>query len=223
MTTPRAWLSPPVRFHSRRARFHLEQIVQRWRRCDACPLHERRSRVVHLRGSAPCDILFIGEAPGHSEDGVGYPFTGDCGRFVLEPLLADAWTRLGREPPWAVANIVGCLPELATTRLDGAVDWTLRPPTKAEATACRPRLLELLVDVCRPRALVLLGRVAQRYGRALPVRLPPEAGGGAFAVLDLPHPAAILRRGGKRGATSCLEFRRAALRLAFWLREHGFA
>lgn len=42
----------------------LQTHVEEWHHCTRCVLSERRQNVVHLRGSVPCDLLFVGEAPG---------------------------------------------------------------------------------------------------------------------------------------------------------------
>jgi uracil-DNA glycosylase family 4 len=47
------------------------------------------NRVVLVRGSVPCDVLFIGEAPGQSEDVVGRPFVGPAGK-LLDRIIEDA-------------------------------------------------------------------------------------------------------------------------------------
>lgn len=38
--------------------------VAKWRDCTACDLHRTRGRVVLAKGKIPCDVLFVGEAPG---------------------------------------------------------------------------------------------------------------------------------------------------------------
>ena len=59
-----------------------KQHVQRWKSCTACKLCETRKKVVMYRGDVPCDILFIGEAPGPSEDVIGQPFIGPAGHLL---------------------------------------------------------------------------------------------------------------------------------------------
>ena len=44
------------------SRFALH--VDRWRACTACDLHKGRRKVVLARGTVPCDVLLVGEAPG---------------------------------------------------------------------------------------------------------------------------------------------------------------
>jgi uracil-DNA glycosylase len=63
--------------------------VDDWKDCTRCPLHTVRSNVVLARGSIPCDILFVGEAPGRSEDALGKPFVGPAG-ILLDEMIEDA-------------------------------------------------------------------------------------------------------------------------------------
>jgi uracil-DNA glycosylase family 4 len=42
----------------------LKNHISAWRNCQRCTLRETRQRVVIARGTVPCDIVFLGEAPG---------------------------------------------------------------------------------------------------------------------------------------------------------------
>jgi uracil-DNA glycosylase len=44
---------------------------------------------VLAKGKLPCDVLFVGEAPGESEDVTGTPFIGPAGR-LLDEMIANA-------------------------------------------------------------------------------------------------------------------------------------
>ena len=37
---------------------------EKWINCTRCELCENRKKVCLLRGKVPCDMLFVGEAPG---------------------------------------------------------------------------------------------------------------------------------------------------------------
>ncbi|MBW3620309.1 MAG: hypothetical protein KY461_08695, partial [Actinobacteria bacterium] len=65
-----------------------KQLERDARSCTACRLHESRSRVVFGDGNLDADLMFIGEAPGRSEDLVGRPFTGAAGN-ILDNFLGD--------------------------------------------------------------------------------------------------------------------------------------
>lgn len=174
--------------------------VADWKGCTACPLHQCRKRVVFYRGHLPCDVLFIGEAPGEVEDLKGYPFIGPAGK-KLDTLLQTVWASLttdafssGPDPynesqPCqlivGITNIVACIP---TENAGPYSSPKIRAPTKAEAKACQNRLREI-VDLAKPRLLVSLGDVARRFLSSLPAgkHLPQFN-------LSLIHPSHILRK-----------------------------
>lgn len=181
--------------------------VARWRDCTACRLCQQRDRIVLARGDVPCDVLFVGEAPGASEDALGLPFVGPAGR-LLDSIVDSAIGPWGREAVaarlglaadapnctlrdlaaergdvlvlLAFTNLVACFPREAKARGENE-------PEPEEILACRPRLEEF-VDLCRPRLVVLVGSLAGDW-------CEHDAWGRVHgaAVLDVVHPAAILR------------------------------
>lgn len=186
--------------------------VQNWKDCDRCFLSKRRSRVCHLRGKVPCDVLFVGEAPGKSEDVLGKPFVGPAGQ-LLDRIVADAidgisvcsicdlpeelqdseWScrnghgleteGTGREVRTAFTNLVGCVP------LDGDGKKTEAPDDDCVA-ACSPRLREI-VEICRPKLVVRVGKLATDFltqGYKHSVKMPK-----GLEMIDVVHPAAVLR------------------------------
>jgi DNA polymerase len=56
--------------------------VERWKDCMACGLCRQRYRICLGRGTVPCDVLFIGEAPGAVENAQGLPFVGPAGQLL---------------------------------------------------------------------------------------------------------------------------------------------
>lgn len=150
--------------------------------CTACPLAAGRHRVVVGSGPVPARLLLVGEAPGAQEDATGKPFVGRAGQ-LLDRLLAEAGLdRAGV----AVTNVVKCRPP------------GNRPPTRAEAAACRGWLAAQL-DAIDPRLIVTLGgsATAAFLGRGL--RLADVRGRthdvDGWAVLPTYHPSAALRFG----------------------------
>src|SRR4051812_28157858 len=97
------------------------QHVQRWKDCQRCPLGQQRGRICLTRackagdqpgaygGRLPCDVLFIGEAPGSSEDALGLPFVGPAGD-LLDQIKQRA---LPPETSCAFTNLVACYPREA--------------------------------------------------------------------------------------------------------------
>lgn len=142
--------------------------VARWKDCTACPLCSQRDRIVLGRGQVPCDVVFVGEAPGASEDALGEPFVGPAGK-VMDQIIERAM------PPsvtYALTNLVCCFPREAKARGDNE-------PEHSEILACRTRLEEF-IDVANPRLVVCVGTLAQEY-------LPPYWEGPR---VDIIHPAA---------------------------------
>ncbi len=60
------------------------QIVQDIKNCTKCPLHRTRKNPVPGEGPIDTEIVFIGEAPGRSEDEQGRPFVGAAGQLLTK-------------------------------------------------------------------------------------------------------------------------------------------
>ena len=67
----------------------LEKIAEKVRSCTNCKLCETRTNAVPGKGSFNADVIFVGEAPGRSEDIRGEPFVGAAGK-KLDQILRDA-------------------------------------------------------------------------------------------------------------------------------------
>lgn len=148
----------------------FQQHTTKWRDCDRCLLSKCRNRIVMARGRIPAQILFVGEAPGDSEDVVGLPFVGPAGR-LLDHVIERS---LDGQYDYAITNLVCCLPK--------DVSNAKGEPPKEAITACRPRLLEF-IGICKPRLIVTVGLLAQKH--------TPNLEG--VARVGITHPAAILR------------------------------
>lgn len=104
---------------------------------------EAATSMVPGDGPATAEVVFVGEAPGASEDRAGRPFVGSAGRLLAE-LLEDAGLR--REDVY-VTNVVKARPP------------SNRDPRKTEVAHHLPWLVAEL-EALRPRAVVPLGRHA---------------------------------------------------------------
>lgn len=180
-----------------------------WHDCMRCPLHEGRTRVVLARGSLPCDVLFIGEAPGASEDLLGRPFAGPAGH-LLDKVIERAVTCHNAELMnirTAFTNLVACIP----LGEDGA---KTAEPEPEDILACAPRLRELVV-LAKPRLIVSVGGLAEAWvqGRGKAKTLLPDYRGRHAAIV---HPAAILRA---NVAQQGLMIQRAVVKLAAALED----
>jgi uracil-DNA glycosylase len=151
--------------------------------CTRCELAAGRTRVVRGDGPKRARIMFLGEAPGASEDRDGVPFVGAAGRLfarLLEP------TGLKRDDVY-ITNVVACRPPRN------------RAPGRGEILAHRPWLEEQF-RLVQPEVVATLGRVALTYFipgakvtelNGSPQRL--EWQGRQLVLLPLFHPAAALR------------------------------
>jgi DNA polymerase len=135
-------------------------------------------------GSASAEVVFVGEAPGATEDKLGRPFVGAAGKF-LDEMLASI--NLARADVY-ITNIVKYRPP------------GNRDPLPEEIAAFKPFLLEQLA-IIQPKLVVFLGRHAMNV--FLPQLKISQAHGRAFkrggqVYMPLYHPAAALYNGGMR-------------------------
>lgn len=146
--------------------------VNHWKDCVKCPLGQQRFRICLARGTVPCDVLFVGEAPGASEDAIGEPFVGPAGN-LLDQIVEKA---LAPEVRRAFTNLVCCFPREAKARGDNE-------PEREEILACAPRLVEF-ANIAQPRLVVCVGDLAEHYVKRV-------YGGPRVHIV---HPAFILAR-----------------------------
>jgi DNA polymerase len=132
--------------------------------CTKCDLHKFAQRKVIMRGSIPATVLFVGEAPGKTENVMGEPFVGSAGAIF------DGWVkRLDLPVPWAVTNPVMCLPFASTGKKE--------EPKPEHLAACRMHFLTL-IGYLQPKCLVAMGNVARQACSEL----------FGFPVFHIPHP-----------------------------------
>ncbi len=96
----------------------LKEVFQQARACTRCPeLAATRKTVVFGAGNANAELMFVGEAPGASEDEQGVPFVGRAGK-LLETLLGEIG--IARAEVF-IANTLKCLRYNALVQLgDGS-------------------------------------------------------------------------------------------------------
>ena len=162
----------------------LKAVYLEARDCVACPLHETRTNVVFGSGNADAELMFVGEAPGATEDERGLPFVGRAGR-LLEELLGEVG--LNRREVF-IANVLKCRPP------------ENRDPLPTEIDNCRPYLYRQ-VKLIEPKLICTLGNFATKllrgsaegisrvHGRVEVARV----GERVVRLLPLYHPAAALR------------------------------
>ena len=167
----------------------LENLNKKCMEECQCELKKTATQAVPGDGSPEAEIVFIGEAPGRSEDQLGRPFVGAAGKFLEEMLSA---IDLKRENIY-ITNIVKYRPP------------NNRDPLPEEKSACREWLLEEL-KIISPKVIVFLGRhamnnffpalqISQAHGKLL---IKVFKGMSTKYFFPLYHPAAALYDGSMR-------------------------
>jgi uracil-DNA glycosylase len=164
----------------------LEKIAADVRGCPLCKLSQSRKNAVPGEGQLSAKIMFIGEAPGRSEDEEGRPFVGAAGR-ILDGLLKKAGIQRSQV---FITNIVKCRPP------------NNRVPEEDELTACRP-YLDRQIALIKPKVICVLGRTAYSSllgGSSITANRGKivERGGQKYFLTF--HPAAVIYNKGLRSA-----------------------
>ena len=117
MSTAPSQGAPGERTASER-REELKRVFAQAKGCVRCPeLAATRKTVVFGSGNADAELMFVGEAPGASEDEQGVPFVGRAGK-LLETLLGEVGLARGDV---FIANVLKCLRYNAKVQLgDGS-------------------------------------------------------------------------------------------------------
>lgn len=168
-----------------------QRHVNKWKHCDKCFYSSTRTQVVLARGQLPCDILFVGEAPGVSEDVLGQPFKGPAGK-LLDRIIGSALDSsgtlddAGSPRRWRIAftNIIACIPVDPITGAKATEpDWDC-------VVECGPRL-EQIVEIAQPQLIVNVGKLAK--DRMEPGTKQSIKSASGIPQVNITHPAAILR------------------------------
>ncbi|MBP7805023.1 MAG: uracil-DNA glycosylase [Candidatus Pacebacteria bacterium] len=167
----------------------LQALHEKWFKKNTCVLKATATRPVPGHGSPLSEIVFIGEAPGKSEDEQGIPFVGSAGKFLSEMLGSIG---MKREDIY-ITNIVKYRPP------------NNRDPEPSEKEACAPWLYEEL-NFINPKLIIFLGRhsmnnffpdlkISSAHGKLIHKKFKHIT---AEYFLPLYHPAAALYNGGMR-------------------------
>lgn len=162
----------------------LKEVFAQARGCTRCAeLAATRKSVVFGAGNADADLMFVGEAPGASEDEQGLPFVGAAGK-LLEKLLGEIG--MARADVF-IANVLKCRPP------------GNRDPQPAEIENCQEYLYRQ-VELIQPRVICTLGNFSTKLLREDPTGITrlhgqPEVlavGRRAVRLYPIFHPAAAL-------------------------------
>ena len=162
----------------------LKQVFAQAKQCTRCPeLAATRKTVVFGAGNADAELMFVGEAPGASEDEQGVPFVGRAGK-LLETLLGEVG--LQRDNVF-IANVLKCHPP------------GNRDPLPIEIDNCQ-EYLHRQVELIQPAVICTLGNFSTKLLRGDPTGITrlhgqPEVltlGRRAVRLYPIFHPAAAL-------------------------------
>ena len=125
----------------------LESLAKQAAQCHLCELSKTRNKVVFGEGNPHATILFVGEAPGATEESTGKPFVGRAGELLTK--MIENVLELSRNEVY-ITNILKCRPFNNDT------------PTPAQAHTCHPYLLKQ-IELIKPKLIVALGATAYHY------------------------------------------------------------
>jgi len=154
------------------------------RACVRCSdLAATRKTVVFGAGNADADLMFVGEAPGATEDEQGLPFVGRAGK-LLDQLLEEIGLTRGDV---FVTNVLKCRPP------------GNRDPLPIEIENCQEYLLRQ-VELIQPTVICTLGNFSTKLLRGDPTGITRLHGQQEVRVLGVRavrlypiyHPAAAL-------------------------------
>ena len=157
--------------------------------CRLCGLCENRTNLVLPSGDLESKVVFVGEAPGETEDLSGKPFVGRSGK-LLDAIMEEEGIERANV---MITNTVKCRPP------------GNRDPTQEEMSACRPFLdselydRELIVGLGKSACRNLLnyeGKMADIVNKTVTIRVKDRA----VNFIPTYHPAACIYSKEARGA-----------------------
>lgn len=143
---------------------------------------ETNGHIVFGRGSDNAKILFIGEAPGFSENKIGKPFVGRSGKLLEE------WVKeLGlKTNEYGVINVVPIIPLNEEKKI--------RPPTEEEIKYFLPITMKIVKEI-NPKVIVLLGKSAAKAFGKENLKVSETTFYENKKMFFIYHPAYYLRNG----------------------------
>ena len=127
----------------------LEEIYEGYQADPAFDHLSENYRFVPGIGNSDADVLFVGEAPGKTEDTMGVPFVGPAGD-ILEEMIEDVFPDIYEGPTTYLTNVLKYRPGERN-----------RDPHVSEIQASIPYLTQE-INAINPYLIVLLGRIPAR-------------------------------------------------------------
>ncbi|HFQ61505.1 MAG TPA: uracil-DNA glycosylase [Epsilonproteobacteria bacterium] len=125
----------------------LEALKKQAMECHLCTLSKSRQKVVFGEGNPHATLMFVGDTPSSSDDGIGHIFTGRTGDLLTKML--ENVLELTRDDIY-ITNILKCR----------ALDTQM--PSAAHAHTCHPYLLKEIALI-KPKFIITLGTLAYQY------------------------------------------------------------
>lgn len=158
----------------------LEDLQEVVMACNRCVLRQGCRGVVFGEGNPHSKLMFIGEAPGATEDQLGRPFVGRAGQLLTRIIKAMGYER---EEVY-ITNINKCRPPQNRT------------PYPDEVAACYP-YLQAQLRIIAPQVIVCLGAHASKALIDPDFRISKQRGQWyeleGIKLMPTYHPAALLR------------------------------
>jgi len=132
-------------------------------------------------GKIPAEVLFVGEAPGDSEDAIGRPFVGPAGdllRSVVNRVIENDYNSVTPRIFWS--NLVACIPKNTEGKKQ-------EPPEAPAIEACRSRVIDL-INILDPEIIIAVGKLPE--SSLISILQETERTPALFKIV---HPASILR------------------------------
>ncbi len=159
----------------------LEELSKVVKNCHLCQLSKTRTKTVFGEGNKKASLMFIGEAPGASEDSSGHVFVGRAGELLTK--MIENVLELKREEVY-ITNILKCRPP------------NNRAPLVSEALSCKPYLLKE-IELINPKIIVTLGSSAYHYLTNDPTPISKVRGHliefNSKIIIPTYHPSYLLR------------------------------
>jgi len=163
----------------------LNEIETNCKNCTRCELHNLKTNTVFGSGPTDAKLMFVGEAPGETEDLSGVPFVGKAGKLFDKFLFA---VDINRSDVY-ITNILKCRPPKN------------RDPLPEEQDMCISWLREQ-VRLIRPKLIVCLGRISAMRLIKPDFKITQEHGiwfeKGGYQMCAVYHPSLLLRDPHKR-------------------------
>lgn len=123
----------------------LKSLERKIKKCKKCSLYKTANKPVPGEGPYNTKLMFIGLAPGKTENITGKPFSGRSGKF-LDKILKN--NHINKKKIFITSILKHYLPKN-------------RVPKKEEIYACLPYTIEQ-INIIKPKTIVLFGNIAKK-------------------------------------------------------------